>query len=219
MTPTRSTSDVARRESPTRRRYDSPLRAQRAEETRARLITAATELFTTRGWANTGMRDVARQAGVAVETLYSHYASKRKLFDAVVDHAVTGDDAPVAVADRPEFLAIGRGRRADRIAAAASLVAAIHDRTAPFAELIREAAATDAEIAEVLRATRERQRADVEAGIGLILGRPPTDEQRDGVWAIASPEVHLLLVRESGWSLDQYQAWLAATLAAVLPRS
>lgn len=202
-----------------RRRYDSPLRARQAAETRARIITAATELFTSRGWAGTGMRDVARQAGVAVETLYSHHPSKRALFDAVVDQAVVGDDAPVAVADRPEFLAIGRGRRPARIAAAAKVARDVHERTAPFARLIREAATADPEIATVLDATRERQRADVAAGIELVLGRPPTDHERDGVWAILSPEVFLLLAQESGWSADQYEAWLASTLAQVLPRS
>jgi len=205
--------------SPVRRRYASPLRAKRAEETRATLLRTATELFTTRGWAGTGMRDVARGAGVAVETLYKHYSSKRVLFDAVVDHAVVGDDEPVPVAQRPEFLALGRGRRPDRIAAAAALTAAIHARTGPFAKLIREAATTDEEIAEVLRATRERQRQDVGAGLALVLGRRPTDAERDGVWAVLSPEVYLLLVQESGWSLDQYEAWLATTLASVLPRS
>jgi AcrR family transcriptional regulator len=202
-----------------RRRYDSPLRARRAEETRTTLLSAATELFTSKGWANTGMRDVAREAGVAVETLYSHYSSKRKLFDAVVDHAVVGDDDPVAVAERPEFLAMGRGRRPQRIAAAASLVAAIHARTGPFARLIREAATTDDEIAEVLRATRARQRLDVAAGFELVLGRPATDDERDGAWAILSPEVYLLLVHESGWSLDQYERWMSETLTRVLPRS
>ena len=219
MVPPRATTAAGAPQGSPRRRYDSPLRAKRAEETRAALIATATELFTTKGWANTGMREVAREAGVAVETLYSHYSSKRKLLDAVVDHAVMGDDEPVAVADRPEFLAIGQGRRADRIAAAAALVAAVHDRTGPFAKLIREAATTDDEIAEVLRATRERQRKDIEAGLGLILGRPPSDDERDGMWAILSPEIYLLLVQESGWSPERYERWLAEMLARALPRA
>jgi len=214
-----ATTDPGRTTSPARRRYDSPLRAQQAAETKARTIDAATQLFTTRGWAGTGMRDVARQAGVAVETLYSHHPSKRALLDAVVDQAAVGDDAPVAVADRPDFLAMGRGRRPARIAAAARVVRDVHERTIPFARLIREAATTDPEIANVLDATRERQRADVAAGVELVIGRPPTDEERDGVWAVLSPEVFLLLVHESGWSPDQYQAWVASTLAQVLPRS
>ena len=209
--------DVTTRRQP--RRYDSPLRAQRAAETKVALISAATELFVANGWAATGMRDVARVAGVAVETLYSHYPSKRALLDAVVDQAAAGDDAPVAVAERPGFRAMGRGRRADRIAAAAAVAAAVNARTAPFARLIRDAAVGDPEIAGVLRATRERQRADVAAGVGLILGRAPTDAERDGVWALVSPEVFLLLVYETGWSVEDYERWLTETLARILPRT
>jgi AcrR family transcriptional regulator len=184
-------------------------------ETRATLLRAATALFTTHGWSRTGMRDVAREAGVAVETLYSHYPSKRKLLDAVVDHAVEGDEAE----DEPAFASLGRGRRGDRIAAAAALLAASHGRTGGFASLLREAAASDEGIADVLRSIRERQRQEIAAGVELILGRPPTDEERDGVWAIASPEVYLLLVEESGWTPAQYETWIAETLERVVARS
>jgi AcrR family transcriptional regulator len=219
MSPARTTTRSNAPDTVPRRRYDSSLRAKRVEETKATIVSAATALFTSKGWASTGMREVARDAGVAVETLYSHFPSKRRLLDAVVDQAVVGDDDPLAVAQRPEFLAMGRGRRADRLAAAASLLASIHERTAPFAKLVREAATTDEEVAGLLGATRERQRKDVEAGLGLIVGRPPAEDERDGAWAIVSPEVYLLLVEESGWSLDQYQRWLSETLARILPRA
>lgn len=213
------TEPVVERSASDRRRYDSPLRAQRAVETRAGLVDAATTLFVSQGWAKTGMREVAQLAGVAVETLYSHFASKRALLDAVVDRAVVGDDAQIPVAGRDEFAALGRGRRADRVAAAAALLADIHERTAPFARLLREAATSDAEIAEVLRATRERQRRDVEAGLTLIMGRAPTARERDGVWALLSPDVYLLLVDATGWSIDEYRTWVTDTLRSVLPRS
>ena len=199
-----------------RRQYRSPLRAQRAEETRTALIAAATRSFTEKGWVGTGMRDVAADAGVSTETLYSHFSSKRRLLDAVIDIAVVGDDRPLAVAERPEFAAMAQGSRTERISAAAQLIAVIHGRTAAFAKVIREAASSDAQIAEVLRATRERQRRDVGAGIELILEREQTAAERDGIWAVASPELYLLLVEESDWTPEQYEAWMAETLERVL---
>lgn len=202
-----------------RRAYSSPMRAQRAEQTRAALVASATRLFTENGWAATGMRDVAREAGVAIETLYTHFSSKPGLLKAVIDIAVVGDDESIAVADRPEFAAIGRGSRRARIRAAASLVTSINRRTGAFARLLREAAPTDASMAESLRATRDRQRLDVEAGAQLIVGRKPTATERDGLWAVLSPEVYLLLVDESGWSPEQYEAWIVDTLERVVPRS
>jgi AcrR family transcriptional regulator len=219
MAADRTTSRTGARATSTRRPYESPLRSKRAKETRAALIRAATELFTANGWTNTGMRDVAREAGVAVETLYKHFSSKRKLLDAVVDQAAAGDADPIPVAGRPEFLAMGEGRRAGRIAAAAAVAAAINDRTGRFAKLIREAAAAEPEIAEVLRETRERQRSDVATGLELVLGRKPTVHERDGAWAIVSPELYLLLTEDSGWSLDEYERWLSATLDLLLPSS
>lgn len=219
MSTAASKPDAPARPSSAPRRYVSPLRAQRATETRETLIRVATGLFTTNGWTSTGMRDIAREAGVAVETLYKHYPSKRKLLDAVIDRAAAGDADPIPIAERPEFLAMGKGRRADRVAAAASILATIHERTAPVAKLLREAATTDPEIADVLRATRERQRIDISTGLELILGRPPTDDERDGTWAILSPEVYLLLVEESGRSVADYERWVASTLARLLPRT
>ena len=201
------------------RRYDSPLRTKRAAETRNALIAAAHRLFVDRGWAGTGMRDIAHEAGVATETVYAYFSSKRGLFQAVVDVAVTGDDRPLAVAQRPEFAALGEGAHVRRTAAAARLLTGIYSRTAAFASVMREAAANDSEIDDMLRATRERQRRDVAAGAALMMGRDPTTIERDGLWALTSPEVYLLLVEESGWTSEQYQAWMATTLERVVPRA
>jgi AcrR family transcriptional regulator len=165
------------------------------------------------------MRDVAAAAGVAVETVYSHFSSKRGVLRAVADAAVVGDDAPVPIAERAEFLAIGQGRRPARIRAAARLLTAVQVRTAAVAKLLRQAAPADEEVAEMLQSTRERQRRDIVMALQLMIGRAPTTSERDGVWALASPEVYLLLVDESGWTPEQYESWVAETLERVVPRS
>lgn len=203
----------------TTRRYDSPIRARRAQETRDAVRAAAAELFTTRGWAATGMRDVAKAAGVATETVYSHFSSKRVLLQSVIDVAVGGDPQPVAVAQRDEFTALGRGPRAERLARAAALIRAINERTAPYAQVIREAAPGDPAIAEVLDATRARQRQDVEAGLALLVGRAPTALETDELWALLSPELYLLLVHTTGWAPDAYEAWMATLLERTVPRA
>lgn len=203
----------------TTRRYDSPIRARRAQETRDAVMAAAAELFTTRGWAATGMRDVAKAAGVATETVYSHFSSKRVLLQSVIDVAVGGDPQPVAVAQRDEFTALGRGPRAERLARAAALIRAINERTAPYAQVIREAAPGDPAIAEVLDATRARQRQDVEAGLALLVGRAPTAVETDELWALLSPELYLLLVHTTGWAPDAYEAWMATLLERTVPRA
>ena len=183
------------------------------------MLEAAHDLFTAKGWAATGMRDIAASAGVALETVYSHFSSKRGVLSAVVDAAVAGDDAPTALAERAEFLAMGHGRRPARIRAAARLLTALYGRTAPIDKLLRQAALTEKDIAELLSSAQELQRRDVASAFELIVGRPPSTVERDGAWAIASPEVYLLLIEGCGWPPEQYEAWMAQTLERALPRS
>jgi AcrR family transcriptional regulator len=204
-------------ETPARRRYHSPLREQRARQTREAVLAAATELFTTQGWAATGMRDIARAAGTATETLYAHFPSKTALLQTVIDIAVVGDEAPSPLAERPEFTALADGTRAERFAAAGRLVTAVNQRTAGFAKLIREAATGDGAMADLLEATRQRQWLDVQAAVRLLAGCDAPVRLLDGVWAVVSIEVYLLLVEVRGWSPEEYASWLAETLAVLVP--
>jgi len=201
------------------RRYRSPRRAQQAEQTRAEIVSAATRLFAENGWAATGMRDVAREAGVATETVYAHFSSKTGLLQRAMDVAVVGDTAPVSLAERPEFAALAQGSRAERITAAAMLLTEVNQRTSGFAKVLREAAPTDAVIAEMLRAARERIRLDIAAGAAAVMGRKPTRRERDGLWALLSVEVYLLLVEQSGWNVTQYRTWVAEMLEREIPKS
>ncbi len=38
----------------------------------------------------------------------------------------------------------------------------------------------------------------------------------DMLWALASERVYLALVRERGWAVEAYEAWLTEQLAAAL---
>jgi AcrR family transcriptional regulator len=59
-------------------------RQLRADDTRARLFAAASELFATRGYHATTVDAIARRAGVAKGTFFVHYATK----DAVITDLV-----------------------------------------------------------------------------------------------------------------------------------
>jgi len=183
------------------------------------VLDAASRLFTTRGWAATGIRDIAREAGVAAETVYAHYSSKAALLRRVVDIAVVGDEDAVPLAQRPEFAALGTGSRDERVAATARLLTEVHVRTAGFAKVIREAAHTDESMATELESTRQRQRTDVARALTLLLGRRPTATELNGITAVVSVEIFLLLTEFSGWSPGQYQRWIAETLGLILPSS
>jgi AcrR family transcriptional regulator len=72
-----------------RRAYDSPVRRQRAAETRQRIIAAGAELA--HASSNWSMRDltvraVAERAAVNERTIYRHFATERELRDAILGH-------------------------------------------------------------------------------------------------------------------------------------
>ena len=87
----------------------------RGEATRGQLIAVATRMFAERGYEDTSIEAVLREAGVSRGSLYHHFASKEALFEAVAEHveaevgtqtvaASAGADGPVA-ALRAGFLA------------------------------------------------------------------------------------------------------------------
>jgi len=82
----------------TRRQYDSPVRRQRAAETRERILTAGAELlhgFPTWNWAALTVRAAAERAGVTERTVYRYFSTERELRDAVL--ARFEDESGVAV--------------------------------------------------------------------------------------------------------------------------
>jgi len=200
-----------------RRPYRSPRRELQAAETRAMVLAAAARLFGERGWAATGMRDVARAAGVSVETVYASYRSKSDLLMAAIDVAVVGDAAPVPLDQRPEFAALGSGTRRQRARATAGLVTDINQRTAGVVLALREAAASDADLAERRRQREQQRRVNVEQGAALVAGRAVTAEEVDGLWAVVAVEVYQMLTELRGWTPRQYENWLADVIERLLP--
>jgi len=72
----------------------------RGEATRAQLIAIATRMFAGRGYENTSIGAVLREAGVSRGSLYHHFPSKEALFEAVAEDVETSVGArTVAAAD------------------------------------------------------------------------------------------------------------------------
>lgn len=211
MTATREPADP-----PARRPYRSPRREQQAAETRDAVLTAATRLFAERGWSGTGMRDVAKEAGVAVETVYANFGSKGDLLMAANDAAVVGDTLEVPLAERPEFTALAEGDLVSRVRAAARLNTGVNRRTAGLRRALAQAASADALLAARLRDNEERRRISVHQGADAVAGQALSDRDRDGLWAVLGVEVYLLLTELSGWSDEQYETWLTDTILRLL---
>jgi AcrR family transcriptional regulator len=61
----------------------------RGEATRSQLLAIATRMFAERGYEDTSVEAVLREAGVSRGSLYHHFASKEALFEAVAEGVET----------------------------------------------------------------------------------------------------------------------------------
>jgi AcrR family transcriptional regulator len=190
---------------PARRAYRSDRRERQAAETRTDVLTAAVRLFGDRGWSGTTMAAIAAEAGVAVETVYSGFGSKKALLRQAVDVSVVGDDQPIPLAERPEYRRLAEGALDERMRAGMELLATIHARTAPVWAAMVEAGAGDPEVAEWCREHEERRRRELVNSLGLILEHPLDERTIDLAWALFSTEVFAKLVLERGWDEGAYR--------------
>ena len=201
----------------TRRRYSSPLREQHASETREQVLAAAAELFARSGWAGTTVAAIARQAGVAVETVYSGFGSKKQVLRAVVDFTVVGDAAPVPLAEREVFTKQAVGERDERVTAGIEMLADIHGRAAKLWRTVGEAAASDEEIDGWRLKWEDGRRVDVRRSVELILEREIDDIDLDLLWGLFSHEVYGMLVLDRGLDRTHYIERMRAAVNVLAP--
>ncbi len=76
------------------------MRQRDADRTRAAILTAARTLFSTRGFAHTGVREVAELAGVNSALVGRYFGSKQGLFRATLEEI---DISPMLQGDRRRF--------------------------------------------------------------------------------------------------------------------
>lgn len=96
----------------------------RSERKRSLILAAARDIFTREGFAQAGMEQVARLAGVSTATLYAHFPSKAELFRVVVETAIA--DLAGAV---PAAAAVDGGARRRLESFATAYAAFYSDRT------------------------------------------------------------------------------------------
>ncbi len=203
--------------SPAKRQYSSSLRARHAADTKAQVLSAAAELFQESGWSGTTVSAIAKRAGVAVETVYSGFGSKKHVLRAVVDFAVVGDAEPVPLVEREVFAALAVGDRDERISAGVDMLTDIHERVARLWRTAMEAAASDAEIDGWRWQWDEGRRVDTRRSLELILRREIDDVLLDLFWGIFSHEVYGMLVLDRGLDRAQYAERMRTAVTALVP--
>jgi AcrR family transcriptional regulator len=206
------------------RPYVSTLREENAEATRLRIADATRALMLELGYAATTMAQIARSAGVAIQTLYATCpGGKPALARLVHDVSLAGDARSVPLADRPEVHAIiAEPDPAKKLALYAAMATVMFQRADPFQRVLREAAASDSAMRDLLAST-DRQRlagskgpAEHLAEVGALRDGLTVDRARDQIYVFTSFEMFDRFTHTCGWTILEFEEWLARTLCATL---
>jgi AcrR family transcriptional regulator len=207
------------------RRYRSPERQQSAAQTRARIVTAARDLLLRQGGpAGMTIADLARAAGVSPQTVYNSVGGKAEVIKTVYDVMLAGDEDPTPMSHRPAFRAvIDAPDRATYAATYAAWTGGIYTSVGHLLGLLlTEGPGDDPVLTDfVAKINRERRIGNTNGlkGLverGLLPSGEPLERIVDGVWVLTAPEVYDRLVRQRGWSADDYTDWLATQLRTVV---
>jgi AcrR family transcriptional regulator len=199
-------------------------KAEQAEATRRRIVEAATTLFLRDGFVTTTMAAVAKQAGVAVQTLYLSYGSKTAILQAAFDHALRGPGATTDVVesewvqqvldepDGPSALRLFCERSSDVIG-----------RAAPLFDVIR-AAAADPEVGDLLSYNKRLRYEGFRLVADALTDREGFDPSLSAsdalgiLYGVLSEDTYLLMVEEHGWTRERWTAWaFESTRAQLFP--
>ena len=187
------------------------------------MTDAARTLFVERGYAATTVEAISGLADVPPATLYRLFTSKLGILKALLDESIAGDDAPVAVAARPDVAPLfDEPDPIALLAGFAGVTTAINERTNVLHRVLVGAAESDPAAGELLAEIRD-QRGRGQRQIVRTLWRRKNlqsglsaREAEDRVHALMSPEVYRLFVVDRGWSAERYRSWLATTLTQQL---
>jgi AcrR family transcriptional regulator len=196
-----------------------PRRQERARATRRAILAAARHLFVTDGYGATSLQAIADTAGVAVQTVYAVFRNKRSILAEVLDVAIAGDDQQVVVNAREWMQPVWTAPTpADRLRAYAAAVRRIMDGAGDVFAVVAAAAASDPDLVDLAYTAEQRRRAGAGAviesvrSIGALRPGLAPEHAVDVLWLLNSPTVFAHLVRQAGWTLDEYQDWLAEAM-------
>jgi hypothetical protein len=141
----------------------------------------------------------------------------------VFDVAIGGDDEDIRLLDRPDPQAVLNETDQQRqLTLFARDITKILHRAAPVFEILRIAAKTEPEIAELVeRLLRERlvnmnMVAKAVATNGALREGLGQVKAAELIWSMTSPELYLLVTRDLRWTDEQYSQWLMDTLIRLL---
>lgn len=202
----------------TTRAYNGSLRTELAQLTRTRILEAARRLLVNGTYSSVTMEDIAKEAGVAYQTVYATFGTKLRLAQGLVDvgfpHVADALKLfdPVRQSDDPE-VGLRTGARVSRL---------IYEMCADLLRFMRESG--DPDLLAHYREREEQRLLDMnQFGLPAMLKRSgrlragmSPSEAVAVIWALTGPDQYTQLVFQRGWSPSRYEEWLGDALISML---
>ncbi len=190
-----------------------------AEATKERITSSARLLFAHAGYGATTIEAIAAKAGVAVQTVYASFGSKKAIL-ASIRQTWLRESRVAELSER----ALRELDAARRLEMAAEWTRRQYEGGFDVIRIYEGAASSSPEMAAELRAVLDGRKRAVarfmQEFARLAELAPALDLRRaaDIYWALTMPGLYGELVLERGWSPARYQEWLAGTLKQQLLR-
>jgi AcrR family transcriptional regulator len=200
-----------------RRRYHSPTRTQQAERTRQRIAASARRLFARYGYGPTTIEAMAAEAGVAVQTVYAAFGSKRAVLLSLLDQIETEADVDAlmrALQDDPT--------PTHQLRAMVAFSARLFARASDLLAIVRSAGHAEPDLVDLFHAGEQRRRQGQAPIVrawkrtGALRAGLTTGQAADILWSLTGEDMYRLLVEQCRWPVNRYQRWLESALAQLL---
>jgi AcrR family transcriptional regulator len=200
-----------------RHRYHSPRRALAAEATRAAIFKSARRLFLAHGYASVTVADIAKEAAVAVPTVYTSAGGKSEILAALIsvatqDPSVGETLARIAASDDPRAV----------VNLSAAGTRAVAERHWDLIWNLSRYTQSDPAAAAVLERGVEgyvAALAQVAARLAKLRGLRrglSVERATDLLWFFLGQRAWLTLIGDRHWTFDRAEKWLAEVTRANL---
>lgn len=189
-------------------------RQLQAAQTRRDILDAAIRLFAERGYARTSVADIARETGVAVQTIYGSVGQKHQIMNALVDdideRAGVGELARQVPAQTDPLQVI-------RLAA--QITRQLNERCADTLSSLQSAIAVEPELASAWNEGEARHKAgslQAATRIAALCPDVDVDAAAAAIDALTATATYTRLHNDYGWSYDEIEDWIINALHRLL---
>ena len=202
-----------------KRNYNIKNRQIQAKQTKERILKSAKLLFESQGFDKVTIESIATHAEVSLPTVYSLYKSKIGVLSAVIDIAI----------DKELFEKLAQKASQEKtlrgyVEISVHIAVQMYDAEKTFMNALRGASTLSPELKNMEKEREERRYNRQEETLKLIAKQNEfkdtinLDKARDILWAFTGRDMFRLIVMERGWSLKEYETWLAESLFQILKR-